>query len=795
MGKADAEMPEWVLQARGFIATGKHEFLTQAANACPDASVRQFLLCRELAEGLQVPEDAYEPLAKSLEASGRRVEATAVRLLGLHTVAKAADSPERHTREDSEFTAQVCNHAASLSQKAGFAECEAAFARTLGTRALELHQWQDAAGLLDHSLQLYRDLASREPAIYRPYVAGTLNNLGNVLSHMRQFPQARAAYEEGLPIYRDLASREPAIYRPDVAMTLNNLGNVLQEMRQFPQARAAYDEGLPIYRNLASREPAIYRPNLAATLNNLGNVLQGMRQFPQARAAYEEGLPIYRDLAGREPAIYRPYMAGTLNNLGNVLEELNEVEKAIEASRQAVEAAESAGGAAAHHHLAKGRASAAYRRVLADLSSRGDLDAVFRCLAAMREGPVLAFGRAAEHGLPGAGDQLSRVGRHVGQPVKILIVETLPREGLLLAILDARPPHLDVVRADAFAKTGETLFSKIQAGFGREGDKDPSARNALIRQLAKDAWMSLPERIRDVLESDDHQVLISGNAYWTMFPWEALCLGDGEQDFLGLRRPLARWGPLTAGALAGLRRAHFGGGERTASVIAPWDTVPHHLLLGTAIEAARASQSLSGLGYELRPGGRPWLGTAATAEVMNAVLRDPPAVIHFTGHGGIVGNEEVVLLWDPLREYEVFRYGRAQFEQLKAATGDPVGKLLPNGPLVVLNSCVTGRTRAHGGQREDLASALLAEGAAAVVASPLPIYDRVGLALGTRLYAQDGDGIGQTVLGIRRRLAATVCAQRPRLWSAWMLIACHGNPYARLPHQALNREGSGRPGS
>jgi hypothetical protein len=75
------------------------------------------------------------------------------------------------------------------------------------------------------------------------------------------------------------------------------------------------------------------------------------------------------------------------------------------------------------------------------------------------------------------------------------------------------------------------------------------------------------------------------------------------------------------------------------------------------------------------------------------------------------------------------------------------------------------------------------EGSAATAAGLAPGCDRVGLSVGTELYSQDGDGIGEAVLGVRRRLAATVCAEHPQLWPAWMLLACHGNPYARLPNQ------------
>jgi hypothetical protein len=40
-------MPAWVLSARKFAATGKHEFLAQAADACGEAEIQAFLLRKE----------------------------------------------------------------------------------------------------------------------------------------------------------------------------------------------------------------------------------------------------------------------------------------------------------------------------------------------------------------------------------------------------------------------------------------------------------------------------------------------------------------------------------------------------------------------------------------------------------------------------------------------------------------------------------------------------------------------------------------------------------------------------
>ena len=833
MDSSDSGMPGWVLAARRFIATGRQEFLARAIGSCADVSVREFLSCRELALGLQVSPEVLGPIAESLRSGGRQAEAAAVILLGLRREAMMAASPMQLDSEKREFTERMCRCAVSWSREAGFAECEATFAFILGTLALELREYRDSYAILNHSLTLSRELARFEPGIYEPHVCSTLVNLVILHAKTRQFPQAQAACkeamailhrleshdraryrpraataltnlgyvlgqvhqpleaqaacEEALSIYNDLPSREMAACQPLVATTLNNLGNIFQELGQFPRARAAYEKALEIRRDLARHDPGSYRAGVATTLNNLGNVLLELDEFDEAERRYQEALEIRRDLVTCQGDVFRSDLAQTLNHMGNLLERAGDDEQAVEVSRQAIEAAESAGGVPAHRHLAKGQAEGAYLRVLAKLANGGDPAATFRCLAAMREGAVMAFGDAPEHGLSVAGEQLHQLGQQVGQPVKVLVVEAFPGTGLLAAILDSQPPYLVVSRCDAFREAGEALCHEIEAAPYRGDKKTASASNALIRRLAEDAWRSLPECIRGVLDPlEDHQVLISGDAYWTMFPWEGICLGEGEEDFLGLRRPLGRWGPLTGPAMAGLRRAHFGGGQRTAAVIAPWDTDLTHPLRATAVEADLVRQSLPRLGYELRPEGGFWLGTAATTAAMDTVLGDPPAVIHFTGHGGIDGNEEVMLLWDSVREHEVSRYGRAQFEQVKAARGRPDGKLLVNGPLVVLNSCVTGRAREHGGKREDLASAFMAEGAAAVIASPFPISEGVGVALGTDLYGQDDDGIGEAVLRIRRHLAATVCAEDPRLWPAWMLIACHGNPYACCPHQSLN---------
>jgi len=74
----DNQMPQWVLAARKFIATGRQEFLRQAIDACEDPDIQAFLSCRELAADDEVLVEQFAPLAESLYQAERAAEATAV---------------------------------------------------------------------------------------------------------------------------------------------------------------------------------------------------------------------------------------------------------------------------------------------------------------------------------------------------------------------------------------------------------------------------------------------------------------------------------------------------------------------------------------------------------------------------------------------------------------------------------------------------------------------------------------------------------------------------------------------
>src|SRR5664280_428036 len=90
-----------------------------------------------------------------------------------------------------------------------------------------------------------------------------------------------------LAIYRQLAQRNPDVYLPYLAVTLNNLGAVDRLQNHLDEARKDYEESLKINRQLAQQNPAKYLPNMALILNEYGRVDASQNRMQVAREHYE----------------------------------------------------------------------------------------------------------------------------------------------------------------------------------------------------------------------------------------------------------------------------------------------------------------------------------------------------------------------------------------------------------------------------------------------------------------------------------------------------------------------------
>jgi tetratricopeptide (TPR) repeat protein len=153
-----------------------------------------------------------------------------------------------------------------------------------------------------------RSLAIREKALGadHPYVATSLNNLGELYKAQGQYAQAELLHK------RSLAIREKALGadHPDVAMSLNNLAGLYENQGQYAQAESLYKRSLAI----CEKDLGADHPHVATSLNNLAGLYENQGQYAQAEPLYKRSLAIREKALGAD----HPDVAASLNNLAGL---------------------------------------------------------------------------------------------------------------------------------------------------------------------------------------------------------------------------------------------------------------------------------------------------------------------------------------------------------------------------------------------------------------------------------------------------------------------------------------------
>ena len=124
----------------------------------------------------------------------------------------------------------------------------------------EHYKLKQAEQLYQEALQIYRELATQNPANFGRKVADTLNNLGILHKNTNEMEIALSEYTEALEIYRELATQNPTTFLPYVAMTLNNLAVLHSDTNEMAIALSEYVEALQIRKELATQNPATFLP-------------------------------------------------------------------------------------------------------------------------------------------------------------------------------------------------------------------------------------------------------------------------------------------------------------------------------------------------------------------------------------------------------------------------------------------------------------------------------------------------------------------------------------------------------
>jgi tetratricopeptide (TPR) repeat protein len=664
---------------------------------------------------------------------------------------------------------------------------EAAILNSLGLVLKNQREFREAVAVLVRAIELRRGLTSGPADVEHEFLGNALLNLGNAYVALNETKAAQGALEESLAIFRDRRKAWPEWPRFPEGVCLSSLGALFLQSGRPQEAIEVFAEGVSILRELhheqqlllskSSHLPATaadWQPVLLIAMSQMASSLQTLNRCSEAESVYRDVFSLYEAMPVNSRRAVAPDYGFTLSDYADLLKTLGKDDDALIACRQAISHAENSVKSPGELHYYKGRVHSSYIRVLNECISRGERGDLFRCLTALREGAgTISHTEAA--GYDAAVEVLAERQKKLGRELRVLVVHTLGRNSVLLAIMGSARKALEVHVSTSFVEKGGRLFCEIEESMRPRGS-DVRTRRQHLRDVGREAWEALPEEVRRVLASSfEGDLLVSADSYWAAFPWEALY----DEDWVGRHHALPRWSGISALELNKLQRQACGGGYKVAAVVCPWDAVQGRELPLAREEATTVADRLRAAGYSLVKG-QAILGQSASKPGMFEIISNRPAVIHYTGHGAHYFDEEVLLLaglggCDP--------FGPADLRQHKQRERI-VGGLLGYEPLVVLNSCFSGENRWFGGRREDFVSTLMAEGAAAVIACANPVFDAMGYQFGAWLYEPNESSAPMVVENFKRsrsRLDKQFESDESPMWPLWTLFHFHGNPYVMLP--------------
>jgi tetratricopeptide (TPR) repeat protein len=157
---------------------------------------------------------------------------------------------------------------------------------------------------------------------YRRDLAGSHNNLGNLLTSLGKRAEAAAAYRQARALREKLAADFPTVpeHRQELATSHNNLGIVLASLGKRPEAEAVYRQALALREKLTSDYPTVpdYRSDPARSHNSLGILLASLGKRPEAEAEYRQVLALREKLVADFPTVpeYALDLGGSYCNFG-----------------------------------------------------------------------------------------------------------------------------------------------------------------------------------------------------------------------------------------------------------------------------------------------------------------------------------------------------------------------------------------------------------------------------------------------------------------------------------------------
>lgn len=200
----------------------------------------------------------------------------------------------------------------------------------------------------DQAAVIHREiLALREKHVDRvekgtSHIAVTLINLGYISQRQNKFEEARDYNERALPLHREAQGN----YHDLVATTLNNIGMALYGLGKYKEASDRLEESLKIYEEVYFGE---LPPDIGGTYLNFA-----MCSARLADKGLEDIEPLYKralEIRVNALGMNHPSVAQTYTSYGSYLSRVDQVERALDMTKDALKISEIANGPEHHNTL------------------------------------------------------------------------------------------------------------------------------------------------------------------------------------------------------------------------------------------------------------------------------------------------------------------------------------------------------------------------------------------------------------------------------------------------------------
>ncbi|MBI4774199.1 MAG: tetratricopeptide repeat protein [Deltaproteobacteria bacterium] len=223
-----------------------------------------------------------------------------------------------------------------ISKKPSPASEQARILSNLGPGYGALGRREEALAAARRAVEIYEDLAKRNPDAFEHHLARSLNNVAISYRALGRIEEALATTKRAEVIWGRLAERDPDAFEHYLAMSLHNMGIWYGDLGCHDDGLAAEERAVQIRARLAKRNPEAFEPYLATSLNSVGNRYSALGRDEEALKATERAVGIYERLAKRNPDAFEPDLAASLNNLGSSYSDLARPGEALAAVERAV---------------------------------------------------------------------------------------------------------------------------------------------------------------------------------------------------------------------------------------------------------------------------------------------------------------------------------------------------------------------------------------------------------------------------------------------------------------------------